>query len=477
MKQHFLLRNLAAASACLIIIACLPACKKFLDVSSSDTQITAAQVFSNEQSAYDAVSGLYAQIMKTFDFMNGYISRFPGLYSDELTRSTPNSQDMPFLSNNLSVNDQTVATIWKSGYSYIYQANALIEGLGKSTALSARVCDQLAAQARFVRGLTYFYMVNLFGDVPLVLETSYEDNAVMPRTPAVQVYQQIVTDLLTAQATLSATSNSMDSLITRRNWATRWAPTALLARVYLYQEDWTNAALQASLVIDSGPFRLNDSLNLVFLASSNESIFQLAPTSASYNTAEGVYFVVADGQRPTYLLTDVLINAFDPGDARMNNWVKMTKISGQKYYSPYKYKAGFGSVPYTEYNIVLRLAEQYLIRAEARTHLGRIGEAVNDLNTIRRRANLAGLPGSLSPMQLLLAIVHERQVELFAEWGHRWFDLKRLPSLLYPSDSSRKSADDVIPVKSVGWLPYRLLFPIPSGEILKNGALTQNPGY
>jgi hypothetical protein len=116
--------------------------------------------------------------------------------------------------------------------------------------------------------------------------------------------------------------------------------------------------------------------------------------------------------------------------------------------------------------MVLRLAEQYLIRAEARARLGKVPESQADINAIRSRSGLSNTTAA-DPAALLLAIEKERQVELFSEWGHRWLDLKRTGR-----------ADAVLGAeKPTDWQPTDALYPIPQNEILSNPLLTQNLGY
>ena len=119
-----------------------------------------------------------------------------------------------------------------------------------------------------------------------------------------------------------------------------------------------------------------------------------------------------------------------------------------------------------EYSIVLRLAELYLIRAETFTHLGDLETAKTDLNKIR---NTAGLPDTTASTQqeVLEAILQERRVELFTEFGHRFFDLKRFGKL-----------DEVLGAVKNGWNSNDSLFPIPESELMLNPNLSpQNPGY
>jgi hypothetical protein len=130
----------------------------------------------------------------------------------------------------------------------------------------------------------------------------------------------------------------------------------------------------------------------------------------------------------------------------------------------------------TEYFMVLRLGEQYLIRAEARAKQGNIGGAQSDLNVIRNRAGLPNTTAS-DEASLITAILKERRVELFCEWGHRWFDLKRLGKI-------DEVMNIVTPIKSNGtvqWQSYKALYPLPLGDLfinnIQNPYLTQNPGY
>lgn len=118
-----------------------------------------------------------------------------------------------------------------------------------------------------------------------------------------------------------------------------------------------------------------------------------------------------------------------------------------------------------EHYVVLRLAEQYLTRAEARAHLNNIPGAIDDLNLVRARAGLTGTDGN-DQSSLVTDIFNERRLELFCEWGHRWFDMKRLGL-----------ADNILsPIKS-DWQPTDTLYPIPFAELQSNPFLKQNAGY
>lgn len=193
------------------------------------------------------------------------------------------------------------------------------------------------------------------------------------------------------------------------------------------------------------------------------------PVLPLQNTAEGNAFIPASTTaKPTYVLTPALMAAFEQGDARKTAWLKTTAVSGQNYVFPFKYKQRSAAVPGTppsEHYVILRLTEQYLIRAEARARQSNLDGAKADLNVVRTRSGLSNTLAT-DESSLLLAIEKERQREFFAEWGHRWFDLKRTGR-----------ADAVLGSIKPGWQTTDALYPIPFLEIQNNPFLTQNPGY
>ncbi len=451
-------------NAMIICAVCMAtSCKKFVEIPPAINQVVTSVVFANDASATSAVVGLYSQMTPSnLLFMNGALSVYPGLSADELIYNSTSTTILPFYQNSIPSNNTIIHTqIWKYAYSHIYQINACLEALNNSTTITASVKQQLIGEMEFCRALCYFYLTNLFGDIPLVTTTDYAINDIMPRTASPLVYKQMVADLLNAQGLLSTAYPTSGPV--RPN---KWAATALLARIYLYQNDWANAEAQATMVINSGSYNLVSNLNNVFLANSPEAIWQLIPVNPSYNTAEGATFIPSSATIvPTYTLNNYLLNAFEATDQRKVAWLNKNTVNGVSYYYPYKYKVMSSSTK-TEYSNVLRLAEQYLIRAEARAQQGNISNAVADINVIRSRAGLTGLSATLSQGACLAAVAQENRIEFFAEWGHRWFDLVRTAQ-----------ANTVLGVEKTGWQPYAALYPIPIGEITTDIYLTQNPGY
>ncbi|HTD42518.1 MAG TPA: RagB/SusD family nutrient uptake outer membrane protein, partial [Mucilaginibacter sp.] len=385
-----------------------------------------------------------------------------------------------FQTNTLNSSTGDLYNLWGESFFDIYTANAAIENLPNSTGVDAATKKQLVGEAKFLRALCYFYLVNWFGapysqnpnglSVPLVTTNAYAINDTLSRATTAQVYKLIVSDLTDAQQMLAADYSVSGGERTRVNKA---GATALLARVYLYMANYAGAEIQASAVISNSSFSLQNDLNIVFLPKSTEAILQWEVPTNKYPwaTQEANNILPSDQQSPPYyFLTNSLISSFETGDLRWTDWVDTTTFAGQKYYYPYKYKVRQGSAGnVTENYVILRLAEQYLIRAEAEAYGAGNGlsGSITDLNIIRSRAGLPPVSNSLSKDQVLSAIAHERRIELFSEWGHRWLDLKRTGQA-----QTTLSANKGISVQA-----NQLLYPIPSDELIKDNHLVQNPGY
>jgi hypothetical protein len=450
-------------STIILALLLLSACSDFVELDAPKTQIVTTAVFENDAGAQGAIVGIYAQMMREVALASGGangVTALAGLSADELDNHSPSQGRIAIYNNSLTpVN--TVSSLWNNSYLYIYQANSILEGANKSTQISKATRDEVLGEALFIRAFSYFYLVNFFGDVPLLLSTDYRVNRLAARTLVSEVYEQIEKDLLKAQGLLLDDYSFSLGEKVRPN---RWAATALLSRVYLYQKKWDKAESQASLIIESNKFPLADDLNSVFLANSTEAIWQLMPTAPGYNTYDGPYFIVTTNTNDV-TATSFVTDAFEPGDNRANSWIGSYESDENTYNYVNKYKIKSIGEPLTEYQMVLRSAEQYLIRAEARAMQDNLLDAVDDVNTIRIRAGLDPIDGSgLSQSDVMVAIEEERRTELFIEWGHRWFDLKRWGTI-----------DAVLGPVKADWQSTDALFPIPQSEIDANPNLVQNP--
>ena len=460
------------------MIALLAGCKQIVEIPSPITQLVTSSVFNNNASATSAQTVIYSQMVNNGE--SWQISQNSGLLSDELTNYSTNIGQVQFYDNALSA--ASTSGRWNYIYNYIYQANAVISGLQNNSGVSVVIQHQLIGESKFIRAFWYFYLTNMYGDVPLVISTDYTINASITRTPKQQVYEQIITDLKDAQNLLN--NNYVDAsdttITTDRGRPTKWAASALLARTYLYTGRYDSAESKATAVINNTGLYSLDSLKDVFLANSTEAIWQLdIPLPTNYNTPDGYNFILSAapgmGLGNSTTISTQLLNSFEPGDNRKSTWIgSFTADSINYYYFPYKYKV-YQSSTVTEYVMALRLAEQYLIRAEAKAQQGNITGSIGalaDLNIIRKRAGLKDYSGATDQTSVLNSILHERQVELFTEWGHRWFDMIR-------TDNANNIMSIVTPQKGGTWNldGYQTLYPIPQSERNLDRNLSQNEGY
>jgi hypothetical protein len=436
-------------------------CEKFVELGAPPTQVLASEAFATDASANSVIRGLYTTTLSIN--LAGISTFYTGLAADDLQYNAADPNTSEFASNNILNTNGNVANFWSNCYQLIKNANNAISGLETSTTLTPTIKDQLLGEAKFFRAYAYFYLINLYGDVPLQLRDdlhAFED-ATLSRTPVQQVYDQIIADLKDAESKLATT---YDATASPRGRANKAAASALLARVYLYQKDYQNAESYATKVLQSSDYGM-PTPDKNFVNSSNEVILQLGNQSGV--TTFGSNYITAATATPGYTLPDAVYNSFETSptiDLRKANWTSPKTVSNKIYYAITKYKVSSGTG--SEYHIMLRLAEQYLIRAEARANLGKLAESRTDVDAVRTRAGLAGLNASLNQTQLLSAIETERLHEFFGEFGHRWLDLKR----------TNRATAVLSPIKS-NWQATDVLFPIPQTQILINRNLTQNPGY
>jgi hypothetical protein len=469
-------RNYKILFALFLSLSIFPSCKKFVTVNPPQSQVVSSTVFNTNATATAAMTGVYGSMMNNSNFGSGGqfgVTFLCGFSADELTYYGSNADQRGFYQNGLVATNSFVNSgLWSPGYSYIYYANSIIEGLSGNTGVSDSLKQELTGEAKFIRAFCHLYLTELFGDIPLVISTNFQTNTALVRTPRNQVFQQIITDLKDAQGILSTDYSYSNGERIRPN---KGIATALLARVYLYMGNWADALIQTSAVISNTSLYKLGSLNSAFLKASlgnSEAIWQLIPVTAGRNTNEGNAFILTTTPGLSALSSQVL-NAFEPGDNRRLSWVGSITTNGKTYYFPYKYKVASGAT-ISEYSMVLRLAEQYLIRAESEANGAGtgIGGAVSDLNIIRNRAGLPNYSGAMNKDSLLSAILHERQVELFTEWGHRWIDLNRM-------SKANAVMSIVTPLKGGAWNPdgHQLVFPIPQTQLTADPNATQNQGY
>ncbi|TCD23452.1 RagB/SusD family nutrient uptake outer membrane protein [Pedobacter psychrodurus] len=457
MKKTY--KNIFYKTLITITVLTASSCKKFVELGAPPTQVLFEDSFKTDAAAQSVVMGLYSFSSQATNGLITSLTFYSGVSSDELQYNSSDALVQEFANNSIANTNGTANTIWGTTYQLIKNANNAISGLSASTTLTPSVKNQLLGEAKFMRAYAYFHLVNLYGDVPLPLKDDYSafENAVLPRSSTAGVYAQIIKDLTEAQSLLPTAYVG-----TFRGRVNKYAVTALLARVYLYQKDYVNAEAQATQVINSAVYTL-PAPEVAFINSSNEIIWQIGNIPGI--SVPGAAYVTLANVIPNYTLADATYQSFESTtDLRRTNWTVAKTIGGKTYYGISKYKIGTGTG--NEYNVALRFAEQYLIRAEARAQQNNVSGAKTDIDMVRTRAGLGGVSAILTQAQMLTAVEQERKVEFFGEWGHRWFDLKRT-----------NRAATVISALKPTWKSTSVLFPIPQAQIIVNPSLTQNPGY
>jgi len=470
----------------ILLLSLLLSCKKFIEIDAPITSINDKNVYATNSNATAVLTGIYTKMSNNPFSLN--LSLYPDLLADNMTLFDQNNiSAQQYYQNDLnSLYKNQLTNYWFDLYSYIYVVNAAIEGISASQGLSPAVKQRLLGEAYFLRAFYNFYLVNIYGNVPLLTSIDYSINSIKGNNQVSKTYEQIILDLQQAQSLLdddykdgSVINNSTDRV--RPN---RMAATALLARVYLYTNKFVQAEVESSKIISkSDVYSLSD-LNSVFLKNSSETIWSLQPVSTNVNTMEGNFYIYSsDGPNGInfVFLSDDILNSFEPGDLRKKYWIGTFDANNTIYSYPLKYKVKVGDPSESkEFTVVLRLAEQYLIRAEARIQQEHISGGIADLNALRTRSRaeatiqipnpLPNLSVNLNKEQALSAVQKERRVELFTEWGDRWFDLKRTGNI-------NEIMSRITPLKGGTWSSYKSLLPIPQSEIKLNSNLIQNPGY
>ncbi len=510
----------------------LMSCDDFL-TESPKTQVFVDNYFETPEDARAIVNGIYRSGVPGFYgagsayagstiMMGGYMS---GLFDNEYKGQEVHVEN----THNLTLNPINMASYfggqWSSAYEAISQANTAIKYVPETQGLNQAERDNLLAQARFFRALNYFYLVRVWGDVPLITEP-YEslDNIFVERTPASQVYEQIITDLEWADQNgglNNATFPGNNFRITRGAVNTLKADVQLHMAGYPVQDEsaYQAAANAARTVINSGVFDLiengatpeQSAYNV--LRTSDEEDEYIYAVEYEANIAENgwipsysypnrmaafglfTYSITNNAYRPV----EELVRVYDPEqDLRVQEqqfFHSQREINGELYeftLSPYLYHdtdALFETNAGNKNLNVYRYAELLLIAAEAIARSeGVTSEAVSYLADVRDRAYWqtdrsvieAELSG-LSVQDFVEEVWKERLREFALEYKI-WFDIQRTRQ--YPT-TSEANPGDVNFVNVIGhtnpwgatFQEHHLLFPISDNDLQTNPNLEQNPGY
>lgn len=444
----------------LIVLFSILSCEKLIDVDIPNNQIDRETVFEDVQTANSAMAALYADLLKSSPIAGGDLEAYLSSYTDEFEDYTPIASDSrDIFLNQLAESNSVVYNTWAATYKLIYYANSILEGIAGSTAISAPDKKRLRGEALLIRSILFFYLNQLYGDIPYPETTDYLLNKDIEKIGAAHVVENIERDL--TETTLLLENYYRDA---ERIYPNRMVAKLMLAKVYMVRQEWNKAEVTLKEIISNPLYQIETETTKVFQKSGKHVLWQLKPqNNASLRQATAFYFT--NSIPNTYALSASLVSKFQSNDLRLQNWITPVSFNGKTYYRLEKYK-NRNNTNTIEYSIVFRLEEVYLLLAEALTEQNKIAEALPYVNVTRQRAQLLPLTLPITKEILLNEILREDQREFFAESCHRFLDLKRngkLNSLLTTKPN---------------WKDFHELWPIPQKEILLNGHLKpQNPGY
>ncbi|HTN35533.1 MAG TPA: RagB/SusD family nutrient uptake outer membrane protein [Arachidicoccus sp.] len=396
--------------------------------------------------------------------------------------------------------DSGAGSVWKNCYTTIMNANLFINRV-KNAPIEDSLKNRLLGEAKFLRAMQYYFLTNIFGDVPLWLDELEVENVVsLPRAPVADVQKQIVEDLIQAAAGLPNRFTGEDV-----GRASKAAALTLLAKEYLMEKNWAAAREAAQQVIRMPEYALMDNYGDNFDIhgrNCKESIFEIqylrdAVNNVNYTTnnlctwfmppkdAPGKFAGVDFGNillqsYANYYPTKKFVQLFEPGDKRKEsilaygfNGKPFNRLNvndmpyfGIKFWDLENNNTASGkNLPF------LRLADNYMALAEAENELGNAAASAAAINVLRTRAGLPSI-AILSKEAMRTKIMHESAIEFSGEFCRKW-DLNRWGKLIEAVKSV--AADN--PEGAANIDAHYLYYPINTDELIKNTNLEQNKGY
>ncbi|REC62307.1 RagB/SusD family nutrient uptake outer membrane protein [Chryseobacterium pennae] len=439
----------------------LVSCEKLIEVDLPENQIGSQQVFEDVGTANSALAGLYAGLWDNSPLAGDQSGSLLSIYTDEMDFFALNSNPgMAEIFQNQQIDsNSSIANYWTNAYQKIYQANAIIEGSEKSSSLPTMEKNRIKGEALLVRSVLYFYLNQLFGDIPYVISTDYQINKNISKTNGLEMLNKLENDLTTTVSLLTDQYRSPERIIPNRKVA-----QLVLAKILVLEKKYADAEILLKQINSSSLYQFQPDISKVFKKNNSGVLWQLKPLNQGQATKESVLYFFSNTAPPSYALSSSLINSFLPTDLRRQQWIASVSASGQTWYRVEKYKNKTDNPD--EYSVVFRLEEVLLLLAETLASQGKIDEALPYLNATRLRAALSPISQPINQQNILNEILMENKREFFTEMGHRFFDLKKAQKL-----------DTLVPTKP-NWKNFHQKWPLPQKELLLNSNLKpQNSGY
>lgn len=488
MKKHILIIFLLASG-----ILFFPGCKKFLEEKGSPN-LDQTTFPKSESDLRILCNGMYNN-MNINEFYGRSYLIMSDTYSDEITTTQAVGPRYDIENFVITASNTEVSNWWTRSYLIIGRANQVVN-VTPFVPVSEAIRNRFIAEAKFIRAFTYFQMVRLFGDVPLILQQPAGIDSLKnfkpSRTPQSEVYKKIIEDLLFAEANLPK-----EKTISLKGIPSTGAASSLLAKVYLTRgylsfaetDDFNKAAAKCLQVINSGDYDLFPNFSDVFDYTKKNGIehifsiqFELSPLGpnaiVSFLSPPAVYpraFGIFPAERKFY-------NAF-PGTDVIRKANSFYSVGVGFTGTPYDFISNPNSNVYcakfkdantlvsnndrTNY-IFLRFADVLLMHSEALNQVNPADPAkYTGINRVRARVSLPDLSGLPSKEAFQDALFNERQWELCFE-GQRRYDLIRMGKLVPVMTALGKT----------NIRDFHKFYPVPQTEIdLNSNLLPQNTGY
>lgn len=487
----------------LTLLLVFSGCDNFLsekprDVLSPDT------FFNSDEEAVSAVNGLYEPLYDGSLYGSYGIKRFYTYGADVIEPSREGGGSLNDINNyTLSVGrDAGARGAWNEFYKMVQNANVILDRVRDNENISPSTQDQVIGETLYLRAFAYYNLTNMFGDVPYYRENlAIEETQNLSRHNKTEIRNEILQDLQQAQDMLPGSYADSE-----RGRASEWAAATLMAKIYLIQEKWQEARNKSVEIINDSPHQLLDDYgdvfhfpeeeyneeviwSIVFVKDENPtintSLFSPRLRDEPANTSDRDALsdsLEARGEGFTGYGLAIpkcgFVDEFPEDDLRRPHNIAESYLGFELNfpYMPKMWNLSETQSPrqnHGENYIIFRLADVYLMAAEAENELNGPGNAYQYINRVRERAYEPNQPLSgLSQQQFREAIYDERKWELAGE-GHRRMDLIRWGILEEALQNTRHCAYD--PVGN--FQPHHVRHPIPEEEIDLNENLEQNPGY
>ncbi len=448
----------------------------FLEIDPEQS-VDIANAVIDLQSLNASTNGVYDRLQSP-DAFGRTLVLVPDLMADNAFISLQNANRyQPQNEHIVLATDGFTAEAWERLYEVIVNANLIIAGFPNATFLDTELeeANNRLGEAHALRALAYWSLVRYYArpytftadasheGVPVVNDAGQGSIIAPSRNTVAEVYAQIEADLNEARNLLTLNENGR---------ANRDFATGLLAKVNLYKENWATAASFASEIIDSGNYTLYDSTNWVASWDqefASESIFELINTNIDGAGINSIGFFYDQDGYGDAIANFELYNAFSDSDVRKQTLLDSARLDGENPAIIIN-KYPEGQPDFADNIKIMRLAELYLIRAEARAEQGDAAGAQADLNAIKLRVDPNATPSTATGAELISEIINERRLELAFE-GDRLYDLVRR-DISYTKFEKTEISFEVDPSQS-----DQVIAPIPQVERDANPNISQNPGY